>query len=147
MLYLEYESLKNKYLDAQNTYNAILDEKERLFAKTQPKGMRFDKESISGSGKPYTIDDYLIEIEQKGLNKRLEQAWAILFERKSQLFEKEHELKKSKALHDQIYKLRYLELLRPYKIASKVGYSESQVYRIIKIIDDNLQDARKCEKS
>lgn len=146
MLYLDYERLKGKYINAQKTYNEILSEKERLFAKTQPKAIKFDRESVGG-GKPYTIDDYLVEIEQKGINERLDQAWMILNERKSVLWVKEQELRASKSLHDQIYKYRYLDSMRPYRIASRIGYSESQVYRILKIIEHNLKDARKCEKT
>ena len=44
MLYIEYEEYKNKYYEVQRKYNDILNEKEELFAKTQPKATQITGE-------------------------------------------------------------------------------------------------------
>ena len=48
MLYIEYEEYKNKYYEVQKKYNDILNEKEELFAKTQPKATQINGEKTAG---------------------------------------------------------------------------------------------------
>ena len=48
MIYIEYEAYKNRYYESQKKYNDILNEKEVLFAMTQPKTMQYDGEPVNG---------------------------------------------------------------------------------------------------
>lgn len=138
MLYLDYEKLKNMYIETQKRYMSVLDEQEKLFSKTQPIGIRFDKESVTGSGKGYTFDDYLIEKEQKQIDAKIKEIKQMVEERVHLLKLKETELRASKQAYDRIYVLKYLDGLRVYKIAPMMHYSESQVYRILASIEKNI---------
>ena len=52
---------------------------------------------------------------------------------------KEQELRASTSVQDKIYKYRYLDRLKVFKIAKLVGYSEPQIYRILKTIRNNIK--------
>ena len=56
-----YEIFKSKYLDAQQKLNAIIEEKENLFSRTQPKSPNWDKMPSSESENAF--DSYLIAKE------------------------------------------------------------------------------------
>lgn len=130
-IYLSYCEFKAKYIAAQRKYDAILQEKEYLFAKTQPKSPKFDKNSINSSNNLNVFDEYLIAIERKHINSRLEEIRSILADRERLLKLKEQELTASNNIMDRIYKYRYLDNLSVGKIARLVSYSKSQVYRIL----------------
>ena len=68
MLYIEYEIYKNKYYEVQRKYNDILNEKEVLFARTQPKATQITGEKTTGGKHTNTFDDYLIQKEKKNMN-------------------------------------------------------------------------------
>ena len=142
MLYLDYEKLKNMCFESQKRYMTVLDEQEKLFAKTQPIGIRFDKESVSSSGKGYSFDDYLIEKEQKQIDAKIKEIKLIIEERVHLLKLKETELRASKQAYDRIYVLKYLDGLRVYKIAPIMHYSESQVYRKLATIEKSIRMMR-----
>lgn len=138
-MYMEYEATKEKFRESQERVDAILQEKEALFAKTQPGAIKYDKERVDGGPKENTFDAYLMELERKQIDKRLEEAKGLLRDRKSLLGIKLEELRDSRALYDKIYRLRYIESLRTFKIARAVNLSESQVNRILKKIRVSLK--------
>lgn len=129
-----YEEYKNKYYETQREYDIILTEKEKLFSITQPSAVKFDKEVVSGGVVDNTFERYLILKEEKKIDQRLEEIKSLLDDRERLLKLKEQELKASTNIHDKIYKYRYIDRLKVYKIAKLVGYSEPQIYRILKII-------------
>ena len=139
MLYITYEQFKVRYYETQKQYNEILNEKEHLFLKTQPKATKFDKERVSGGVKTNTFDEYLLEKERKQIDERLEEVKSILEDRKRLLHLKEEELKHSKNIHDKIYYYRYIDKLNIDKLCRLVSYSRPQVYRILRIIRNNLK--------
>lgn len=138
MLFLDYEILKIKYLDTQQGITQILNEKERLFAKTQPKSVQFDKERVSGGQQGNAFEDYMIEKERKQIDERLTEMKGLLAERRSLLKLKEEELRASKDVRDIIYCYRYLENVSGYEIAKLTNYSKSQIYRTLKEIDKKI---------
>ncbi len=140
MIYLDYEKCRQNYLEAQRRYDEILSEKEKLFALTQPKAVRFDKEPCVGGNKGSPFDSYLIEKERRRIDERLEEAKILLSERKELLMQKGQDLKKSTDCHDRIYRMKYIEGLRVIKIASVLGYDKSSVYRILRVISDNIRN-------
>lgn len=129
-----YEEYKNKYYETQREYDIILTEKEKLFSITQPSAVKFDKEVVSGGVVDNTFERYLILKEEKKIDQRLEEIKSLLDDRERLLKLKEQELKASTNIHDKIYKYRYIDRLKVYKIAKLVGYSEPQIYRILKAI-------------
>ena len=139
MLYLDHSHFKRLYLKAQKAYDSILSEKEELFSKTQPRSARLDTERVSGGSKENSFDVYMSSVERNRLDDRLTEARILMQERYKLLMQTETEIRKSKEMTDLIYMLRYIDCLKISKIAKKVGYSKSQVYRIIEQIDANIK--------
>lgn len=134
MLYEEYEEYKNKYYEAQRKYNDILNEKEELFAKTQPKATNITEEKTTGGKRENLFDEYLIQKEKKNIDARLKEVKSILDDRERLLKLKEQELRLSKSGHDKIYRCRYIDRLTIEKTARISNYSRSQVFNILKEI-------------
>lgn len=139
MLYEEYEEYKNKYYEVQKKYNDILNEKEELFARTQPKATNITGEKTTGGKHENLFDNYLIQKEKKNIDKRLEEVRSILNDREKLLKLKEQELRASKHSHDKIYRCRYIDRLTIEKTARLSNYSRSQVFNILKEIRKNLK--------
>lgn len=147
MIYIQYENCKNKYYAAQKEYERIVDERETLFMKTQPKATDTTKDRVSGGANNNAFDNYLIQKEKKQLDVRLEEARSILNDRKELFRLKEEELRKSTNIHDRIYTHKFLDNMKVYKIARLVGYGEAQIYRILKIIRKNIKGRDDVERN
>lgn len=145
MLFLDYEQFKAKYFETQQKYNEILSEKEALFEKTQPNSIDFEKERVSGGTPRNAFDDYLIEKERKRIDDRIAEAKSLLEDRMELLKIKEQELRSSKDIHDSIYLFRFIDHRSAHWIAKRKGYSKSQVYRILHVIEKQIKDATKCD--
>lgn len=139
MIYIIYEKYKKCYYDTQNRYNEILTEKERLFSITQPKATDYGKEKTSGGKPSNPFDEYLIQKEKKQIDARLKEVKSLLEDRERLLRLKRDELRASNNIHDKIYRYRYIDKMRVQKIVKLVGYSEAQVYRILKVIKNNIK--------
>ena len=139
MLYKEYWEYKTKYYDAQKKYDEVLSEKERLFAKTQPKATQYDKEVVSGGSPSNTFDEYVIQKEKKQIDERLEEAKSILDDRERLLKLKEEELRHSKDWHDIIYVYYYIEKLSMRKISKRIPFGTTEIYRKIENIRKNIK--------
>ena len=141
MLYVEYEKYLNRYRSTQAKVDEILTEKEAIFLKTQTQGIRYDLEKITGGAYTNIFESYVIDLEKKKIDERLQEAKSLLEERKMLLDMKERELRNSKELYDKIYRMRYIDNLSPYNIGERIGYSTSQVYRILDKINKILKNA------
>ena len=141
-IYLTYEEYKRNYYKVQKLYNEILEEKEKLFAKTQPKSIKFDKINVDGGNVSNSFDDYLIIKEKKQIDKRLNEIKIISEDRKKLLDAKEDELRKSKEWIDKIYIYKYIENLQVRKIIHLVPYEEAQVYRKLEEIKKTLKERK-----
>lgn len=141
-IYLTYEEYKRNYYKVQKLYNEILEEKEKLFAKTQPKSTKFDKINVDGGNISNSFDDYLIIKEKKQIDKRLNEIKIISEDRKKLLDAKEDELRKSKEWIDKIYVYKYIENLQVRKIIHLVPYEEAQVYRKLEEIKKTLKERK-----
>ncbi len=139
MLYEEYEEYKNRYYEVQRKYNEILNEKEELFAKTQPKATKITGEKTAGGKHINTFDDYLIQKERKNIDQRLEEIKSILDDRERLVKLKEQELRASSNSYDKIYRCRYIDKLTIEKTARLSNYSRSQVFNILKEIRKHLK--------
>lgn len=145
MNYIEYEIYRIKYLDSQQAYDDILTEKEELFAKTQPKSVKFDQERVGGGIPESTFDSYLIEKERKKIDLRLAEAKTIMEEREELLQVKEQELRNSNEVIDKLYCLKVLDRLKMARIARIINYSESHIYRLMGEIYRNIKKMRENE--
>ena len=141
-VYLIYEQAKRRYSDAMKNYLSILDEKEELFNRTQPRSVQYDAERVEGGTPVNSFDEYLIKKEERQIDERLAEAERLLHQRDQLLQIAEVRLKASQSVEDKIYIQRIIEKKQIYKISSKVGYSQSQVFRILKRIKENIE---RCE--
>lgn len=141
-IYVTYEEYKRRYYEVQKLYNRILEEKERLFAKTQPKSTKFDKINVDGGCPSSSFDDYLIEKDEKQIDKRLNEVKTISEDRRKLLNIKESELRNSKEWIDKLYVYKYLEHLSVKKIIHLIPYEEAQVYRMLNEIKKNLKEIK-----
>lgn len=139
MLYIEYEEYKNKYYEVQRKYNDILNEKEELFARTQPKATNITGEKTTGGKHENLFDEYLIQKERKNIDSRLEEVKSILNDRERLVKLKEQELRASNNSYDKIYRCRYIDRLTIEKTARISNYSRSQVFNILKVIRKNIK--------
>lgn len=139
MLYIEYHEYRNKYIVAQRKYDEVLSEKEQLFVRTQPKATQYDKEVVSGGSPSNSFDEYLIAKEKKQIDERLEEAKSILDDRERLLKLKEEELRHSKDWIDIIYVYYYIEKLSMRKIAKRIPFSTTEIYRKVEIIRKNIK--------
>lgn len=139
MLYLDYERYRRSYYEAQRQYDAILMEKTKLFAQTQPRAARMDAERVMTSSVVNTFEAYLIAKEERRIDERLSEAKSLLDGREHLLRQKENELRQSKDIHDRIYRLRYIEHAKISRITRDVCYSRAQVFRILDAMRENMR--------
>ncbi len=142
MIYLEYEQYRAKYHEIQKLYNRIIEEQENLFTKTQPNAIRYDKDNVQGGFPVNNLDEYLIAKEKKQIDKRLKEARQLLDDRERLLNLKEKELRESRDIINTIYVLKYIDGMHPRKIADKLNYSRSQVYRMLNSIQSTIKNTR-----
>lgn len=138
MVFLEYEFYKSQYLASQRVLNSILIEQEELFTKTQPDAIRYDKDRVQTSPSNNQFDNYLVQKEKLKIDERLAEAKSIIEDRERLMKMKELELRQSMDIKDTIYLYKFVEGLNVRKIANKLNYSASQVYRIIEKIEASL---------
>ena len=131
MIYMVYEEYKNKYLDTQKKFDEILQEKEFMFAKTQPQSPNWDKIGENGNQITNKFDNYLVDKESKRIDERFAEIKSILDDRGRLLALKEQELRSSKNHIDKIYKMKYVDKLNISRIVKASNYSRAQVYRIL----------------
>lgn len=142
MQYLEYERYKVKYNGLQWRFSQILLEKEKLFTKTQPDAIRYDKDKIQSSVSGNMLDNYVISLEEKKIDQKLSILRKSLKNWQTLLDLKERELRRSKSMSDRIYVLKHIDGLEVSKIAGLTNYSKSQIYRILRQIDKRCDNMR-----
>ena len=131
-----YEIFKRKYLDAQQKLNAIIEEKENLFSRTQPKSPNWDKMPSSESENAF--DSYLIAKEKTKIDQRIKEMQKIVDERRSLMRQKEQELYESKDLCDKIYRMKYLESKTVPDLMRKLHFGRTQIYKFISIVQSEI---------
>ena len=132
---IRYEKAKTSYERSLSVYSRILSRKEELFQRTQPKGIAIDPDRVQGSGDGNPLEEYMIRKEKLGLDQKLTEAWSIVESRTLLMERAEANLRMSKGVYDKIYTARYLDGIPVHTIARRLHYSESNVYRILSIID------------
>lgn len=128
MIYREYEVCKSKYRELQRNFDAVLTEKERLFVKTQPKAIVYDKDKVQSGHDVNVLEDYVTSCED--IDKQLNELRRLLDDRWMLLKVKEEELRRSQDKKDKVYVLLYLDCISIRKVAETLNYSKTQVQRI-----------------
>lgn len=134
MLYKSYHKCRQDQLRTQELYSEILREKEILFMKTQPKGVKYDSDKVAGGSGVNAFDRYLISEERKRIEGRLTEVKGILEDRAKLLAMKEAELRSSRDYHDLIYVKYYIDRLTVSRMTRDIPYSSSQIFRVLNVI-------------
>lgn len=137
----EYERNRKRYDLAVGTYERLLIRKEELFQRTQPKAIEIKPDLITGGSPGNPLEDYAIHAAE--IDQRLAGARSLIESSKYLLDISETRLRDSCGLYDRIYVARYLEGKSVSWIAGHISYSESQVYRILRLIARKLE---RCEQ-
>ena len=138
MIYEEYESIWNTIRKKEEELFKLINKRDELFLKTQPKSSKFDKEKVDSKSTRNMMEEYVIQKEY--LNERIMQLNITLDDIYQVLKRKRDELRQSKNIYDRIYYYRIIERLSMYKIATLVGYSKEQTYRYFKKIKMTQND-------
>ena len=141
MNWLEHDKYSRAYYAAQRQYDAILTEKAELFAQTQPQAVNMDKVRVIGGIPGNPFDNYVIAKEERRIDARLNEAKAILDERRELLTQKESDLRASKEIHDMIYCLRIIDRAKIKTICRETHYSRAQVFRILDGMREKMRES------
>ena len=141
-LFLEHYEIKQKYYNAKNEYDKLIEKKAMLVISTQPRATNFDKELIKG-GTPSNKFELLVEqlekLDPEIISARNDRDLQEYFLKK-----KEIELSNSDDVLDRIYYLKYVKHYKVRNIAINVNYSRMQTYRLIEEINEKIKDVTKC---
>ena len=129
MIYEEYEAIWSKIRKIEKELFELINKRDELFDKTQPKSSQFDKEIVDGNNPKNTMEEYVIQKEY--LSEKINQLNQTLDDRYQILRRKREELRQSKHPYDKIYVYYHIEKLNVYKIMYLTNYSRSQVYKIL----------------
>lgn len=137
-LYLMHREAYLNYLKAQSRVEEILDEREQLIQSVMPKSSLAEHEreflptSVPVKGRSVNkAERYAIEMEERLLKTRLEEATDALEHRKLILSERESELRKSHDIYNLVYTAKWIDGKKVEAIVKDTGYSRSQIYHII----------------
>ena len=131
--YLDYEYTKAKYVELQERFAKVLLEKERLFTRTLPSAIRYDKDKVQTSP-----DDQMSKIVAEINALETEMAEVQLL--KTQQIEK-IELAVNSLESDEertALTMRYINRRPIAEIADDMGYSEPTIYRFMRQGRTNL---------
>lgn len=137
MVYKDYQEAQAIYETALKRYSGLLKKQQRLFAKTQLKGVRYDGVRVQSSKASY--NDTLAALADIDLDIKRQQEAVLSC--KMLLDGRLQQLTASRETDDMIYKLHFIDGMGVRRIASRVGYSRSQVYRIIRKMRQNATKA------
>lgn len=132
MIYLEYEATKQRYGEIKAKFESVLREKEELFTRTLPSAIKYDKDQVQVSRNENSLEEYMIQCEQKHIEERLASLRQLLDDWSRLVMLKEIELRKSPCIEDKIYTFRFLDGMSMKQIGKILNYSKSQVYRLVK---------------
>ena len=141
MVFVEYERCRIRYLEFQERFAEILLEKERLFTKTQPNAIRYDKETVQTSIDGNPLESYVIALDAEHIDEQLKVLRQNLTDWKFLLECKETELRASREIIDRVYVMRFLEGFGITRICRNINYSRAQVYRVL----DRIKKLRQNE--
>ena len=141
MMYIDYELSKRRLDETRKAFEAMLDEKEELFVRTQPGATRYDKVRVTGGKTPNAFEDYVSAKERTNLDERLDEMRSLMQDRQTLLKAKEADLRKSNDILDRVYCLRMIDKQRIFRIAKITHYTDRQIYRFVGCIIRTINEA------
>ena len=136
MIYAEYEKMWVVIRKLEKELFDLINDRDELFSKTQPKATTLDKEKVDSSNRSNMLETYVIR--QENYTKRINQLQLSLEDRYQALNRKREELRLSQNIYDRIYYLKYIEKLNIYKIAYLTNYDRTNVWRYLKKIEKSI---------
>lgn len=140
--YLDYELKMEKYVQSMEIYEALLHEKESIYSRFLPHPADMTIDRVDGGVERNAFDDYLVIIERTRINERISEQADIVSIREQLKNKALTSLERSNNLYDKIYRYKHLDNWRIHKIARYIGYSDSQVYRILDKIKDAIKNVK-----
>ncbi len=144
MIYEEYEDIWSTIRKKEKELFELINKREELFLKTQPKSSKFDKEKVDSKTTRNMMEEYVIQ--QEYFNDRIMQLNITLDDIYQVLKRKRDELKQSKNTYDRIYYYYCIERLNIYKVSCLMNYSESQIYRKLKSMGIDVKMRKNAKK-
>lgn len=141
--YLDYEYTKAKYVELQERFAKVLLEKERLFTRTLPSAIRYDKDKVQSTVDGSPLEDFVIDVDTKEIDVKIKRLrrhlndWGVL------LAVKETALRKSTAIIDRVYIMRYLDGYSVNRICRALHYEKSRIYELLRVIDRKSKSGKK----
>ena len=127
------------YLHAMEELQKLIDERERLFNRVEPKSSVTDRDRVTGGTRVNSVEEYIIAMEQRHVKDRIEEAKAIVKDREEMMLLKEAELRRSKDLYTRIYVMKWIDGYKADRIIQSLDLSRSQVYNIIDYIRKQVE--------
>ena len=137
--YVEYSRCLTKYQKIEEEYDQLWDEREELFERTQPKSVDYKKERVNSQSTVNSNDSYLIAVERRRIDEKLKRYKDALKDKKERLTAKESQLRASKNRYDVVFCKNYLDCMKISQIAKELNYSHSQVWRMLKSIQNRIE--------
>lgn len=128
MIWEDYSTVQSEYRRAENRLRRLADQREELEVSLGPSAIRYDKDIVQTSREDHTtavlakIADFDILIAQADKTVQL----------RREILTRQREILESSAdIHDRIYVLYFIRHHGVRRIARQIGYSRSQVFRIL----------------
>ena len=137
MIYEEYEAIWSKIHKLEEELFKLINKREELFDKTQPKSANMDKVMVDGKKPSNMMEQYVIQKEY--LNEKINQLNTTLDDLYQVLKRKREELKLSKNIYDRIYYYRVIERISTSKIAYMIPCDRATVYRYMQTMCKNTK--------
>lgn len=141
--YLDYEYTKAKYVELQERFAKVLLEKERLFTRTLPSAIRYDKDKVQSTVDGSPLEDFVINVDTKEIDIKIKRLWRHLNDWGVLLAVKESALRKSTAIIDRVYIMRYLDGYSVNRICRALHYEKSRIYELLRVIDRKSKSGKK----
>lgn len=135
-MWYEYRKALMELDQAQKDLKEVLDLQEEAFQMTQPKSMSTDTDGGRSTMYSDRAGDYLVRLERLNIEERLKVLREALAAKRERVEAVQKLLAVSGLLEDRIFYLRYIEHIPPQDIASKMHYSQSYVYRVLKKFEE-----------
>lgn len=137
--FIEYEKCKDTFMRLQRVFANALLEKERLFTRTLPSAIRYDKEKVQSTVDGNPVESFVISVEDKELDSRIAKYRQNLKDWQMLLDIKERELRNSKSMLDRIYVCRFLDGYSIKRICTTLNYSRPQIYRKLSLLNKKMR--------
>lgn len=140
--YIEHRNEYNEFLEAQAVLNGVIEDYLVVFQKTQPHSPCYN--GIKNYNRTNRTEEFIIEVERKGLKHRAEEAERVLKLKGELLDIKEAELRKSCDIYDLLYTAKWVDHKKTSDIIRELDfmgiyYSTSQIYEILKRIRNEIE--------